>query len=250
VEETNKEEALKKGAMALFGEKYGDKVRMVTMDPAYSIELCGGTHVHSTGELGFFKIINETAVGAGLRRMEALSGQAAENFMREQLTELEDVREKLKNPKNLVGSIDNLLLENTGLKKELEKAREKQLSLLKDELLRKKRDVKNINFIGEIVDVANEEGLKKLAFLLKNELNHFVIVLLADITGKASAVVMIDENIVSAKNIKAPKIVKEIIAPFIQGGGGGQPTLATAGGKNVSQFNDVIESVQSFLSGI
>ena len=108
------------GAMALFGEKYGDIVRVVIIDPAYSVELCGGTHVGATGEIGFFKIKHETAVAAGVRRIEAVSGKAAEEYINEQLLQLQNVRETLKHPKDLNKSLQHLTAENSELRKKIE----------------------------------------------------------------------------------------------------------------------------------
>ncbi len=146
IKQMPKEEALKTGAMALFGEKYGDTVRVVTIDPSYSIELCGGTHVGNTGELGFFKIISETAVGAGIRRIEALSGKAAEDYVQKEFDIIHHIRESLKNPKDLNKGIDNLIGENNDLKKQLEKLEAKQLLSLKNELLQKAEKINEYKF--------------------------------------------------------------------------------------------------------
>jgi alanyl-tRNA synthetase len=241
-----KEEALATGAMALFGEKYGDTVRVVTIDPSYSIELCGGTHVGNTGELGFFKIITETAVGAGIRRIEALSGNAAEDYIQREFDTMHHIRESLKNPKDINKSVENLIAENNDLKKQLEKLEAKQLLSIKNDLLKKVEKINGVNFIGQIVDAPNADALKKICFLLKNEFENYVIVLAADIDNKAGVAVILDENILFSKNLDASKIIKDI-APLIKGGGGGQKTLATAGGQDASKLNDVIEKVRSLL---
>jgi alanyl-tRNA synthetase len=247
IKQMPKEEALKTGAMALFGEKYGEVVRVVTIDPNYSVELCGGTHAGNTGELGFFKITGETAVGAGIRRIEAISGKAAEDYVEKEFEALRHVRESLKNPKDLNKGIENLLAENSELKRQLEKADAKQLTSLQKELLQKIEKINDTNFIGQIVDVPNADALKKICFGLKNQLENYVIVLTADIEGKAAVAVMLDEKIAIAKNLEAPKIIKEHIAPLIKGGGGGQKTLATAGGQDVSKLKEVIEKVKLLL---
>ncbi len=247
IKEMPKEEAMASGAMALFGEKYGEKVRVVTIDPVYSIELCGGTHIGRTGELGFFKIITETAVGAGLRRIEALSGKVAEDYINNQSHLIQTIRETLKNPKDINKGIENLIVENAELKKQLEKFETKQLSLSKNELIQKVEKINGINFIGQVVEAPNADSLKKICFSLKNELKNYVIVLTADVDGKANVAVMLDESIVSSKKMDAAKIIKEYIAPLIKGGGGGQKTLATAGGQDVSRFLEVIQKVKSLL---
>jgi alanyl-tRNA synthetase len=247
IQQMPKEEALKTGAMALFGEKYSDTVRVVTIDPFYSIELCGGTHVGNTGELGFFKIITETAVGAGIRRIEALSGKAAEDYIQKEFDAMHSIRESLKNPKDITKGIENLINENSEFKKQLEKLEAKQLISIKSDLLQKVEKINDINFIGQLVDVSNADALKKICFSLKYDLKNYVIVLVAAIDGKPNVAVMLDDNVTASKNLEAPKIIKEYVAPLIKGGGGGQKTLATAGGQDASKLNDIIEKVKSLL---
>ncbi len=247
IKEMKKEEALATGAMALFGEKYGDVVRVVIIDPNYSIELCGGTHVGSTGELGLFKIKLETAIGAGLRRIEAVSGKAAEDYINHQFDTIRLIRETLKNPKDLVKSIENLSTENAYIKKTVERFEVQNIESIKKELIQKAESVNGINFIGEIVKVSNADALKKICFALKNELKDYIIVLAAEIEGKASIVLMLDEAVARYKNWEAPQIIKEHIAPLIKGGGGGQKTLATAGGQDPSHLAGVIKKIKSLL---
>jgi alanyl-tRNA synthetase len=242
-----KEEALKTGAMALFGEKYGDVVRVVIMDPEYSIELCGGTHVGNTGELGIFKIINETAIGAGLRRIEAVSGKAAEEFINKKLEELDAVKEQLKNPKDTLKALESLLSEKEKLNKEVNYLESQILHTVNEQISKNAVLVNGVNFVGEIVSVSNADAFKKLASLLKDNVKNFVIVLAADIDGKANVVIAIDEDVVASKKLDAAKIIKEHIAPLIKGGGGGQKTLASAGGQDVSKLNELIEKVKSLL---
>ncbi len=248
IKEMKKEEALATGAMALFGEKYGDTVRVVTIDSAYSIELCGGTHVGSTGELGFFKITGETAVGAGLRRIEALSGKAAEDYIQNQFDLVYTIRETLKNPKDIHKSLGNLLIENAEIKKQLEKSEAKQLDVLAKDLLRQTESIGQINFIGKQVEVKNADTLKKLSFELMNNLKGSGIVLLTTIIDdKPFVALRIDEEFVNGRNLDASKIIKEHIAPLIKGGGGGQKTLATAGGQDASKLGEVIETLKNVI---
>jgi len=247
IREMPKDEALKLGAMALFGEKYGDTVRVVTMDPDYSVELCGGTHVGATGELGFFKLVNETAVAAGVRRIEALCGAKAEEYLNQQLLQLREIRDTLKNPRDLVKSIEELNNENTVLKKKLESMENRMLVGIRNELLQKDEIINGVTFIGDIVEVSNPEALKKLCYDLKNNLNDYVAVLCANIGGKASVAIGISDSVVIAKNLDAGKILKEYVSPLIKGGGGGQKNLATAGGQDASNLNQVIDKVKSLL---
>jgi alanyl-tRNA synthetase len=293
IKEMHKEEAIQLGAMALFGEKYGDIVRVVIMDPAYSIELCGGTHVGSTGELGFFKIKHESAVAAGVRRIEAVSGRAAEEYINSQLETMESIRQSLKNPKELDKAINHLIAENNEWKKKVESLEARQLTLLKKTLLEEivslpslkdskitdsksgsesndvsssQKDRKNfkfgigynagsssqkdgkVSFIGKVVEVDNADQLKKLCFDLKSDLgNDYAVILAAGINGKASVAVMLSESL-AERGLEAPKIIKEYITPLIKGGGGGQKTLATAGGQETSNLQQVVDKVKSLIA--
>jgi alanyl-tRNA synthetase len=253
IKQMQKDEALKLGAMALFGEKYGDVVRVIIIDPAYSVELCGGTHVGSTGELGFFKIKTETAIAAGVRRIEAVSGKTAEELIQQQFRQLHFIREALKNPKDLAKAIENLSAENADLRKQLESVETKQLQITRNILMQRIQIIKNMSFIGEEVEVSNADALKKLGFDLKHVLmaeGHeglFFVTLVANIKGKASVLIMIDEKLAAEKNLDASKIIKQNIAPLIKGGGGGQKTLATAGGQDASNLGKVIDGVKSLL---
>ena len=247
IKQMHKEQAIAMGAMALFGEKYGDTVRVVIMDPTYSVELCGGTHVCNTGELGFFKIKHESAVAAGVRRIEAVSGKAAETLIAEQFESIRTIRETLKNPKELQKSVEHLITENNELKKKIESFEAKQLVSIKNELLTKVQTINGISFIGEVLEVSSADALKKLSFDLKTALSNYVIVLAANVEGKAAVAVSLDEATITTKNTDAPKIIKEHIAPLIKGGGGGQKTLATAGGQDASNLPLVIDRVKALL---
>jgi alanyl-tRNA synthetase len=248
IKELPKEEALQLGAMALFGEKYGDVVRVVIIDPTYSVELCGGTHVGATGELGIFKITSEAAVAAGVRRVEAVSGYAAELYYRNELQQLNAIREQFKNPKEVWKSVESVVAENAELKKKVEAMENRMLVGIRNELLGKDEIINNVTFIGDIVEVSNADALKKLCFDLKNNLNDHVAVLCANIGGKPFVAVGISDTVVAAKGLDAGKIIKEHIAPLIKGGGGGQKTLATAGGQDASNLPKVIETVKNLLS--
>jgi alanyl-tRNA synthetase len=245
--EMKRDEAIATGAMALFGEKYGDTVRVVIIDPKHSIELCGGTHVVNTGVLGIFKIKTETAVGAGVRRIEAVSGKAAEDYINFQFGQIRSIRETLKNPKDITKSIENLIMENGALKKQMESLEALNLISIKKVLLNNVEIKNEINFIGEIINVSNADALKKICFSLKNELKNYVIVLAAKIEGKAHVAVMLDENVALNKNWEAPRLIKEHIASLIKGGGGGQKTLATAGGQDATHLTEIINKIKSLL---
>ena len=233
--------------MALFGEKYGDVVRVVIIDPDYSVELCGGTHVGSTGELGLFKITSEAAVAAGVRRVEAICGKQAEEYINEQFELIRLIRESLKNPKDIQKSIENLQAENAELKKHLDAMEARQLVVIRNELMQKDEIINGVNFVGDIIEVSNADALKKLCFDLKNHLRDHVAVLCVNLGGKPFVAVGISETVVAAKKLDAGKIIKEIVAPLIKGGGGGQKTLATAGGQEPGRLKEVIEAVKQLL---
>ena len=241
--------------MALFGEKYGDNVRVVTIDPNYSIELCGGTHVGNTGEIGFFKIKSESAVAAGVRRIEAVSGEAAEQLINNAFNQIDAVKLLLKNPKDVSKAIETLQAENTHLTKRIESLEARQLVGIRNELLQK--DISfpfaegqdgAITFVGEIIEVPNADSLKKLCVDLKNHLNDHVIVLCANVGGKAHVAIGISDTVVTAKNLDAGKMIKETVSSIIQGGGGGQKNLATAGGQNVKELQTVIDTIKNLVS--
>jgi alanyl-tRNA synthetase len=247
IKEMPKEEALQLGAMALFGEKYGDIVRVVIIDPAYSVELCGGTHVGATGELGLFKIIAESAVAAGVRRVEAVCGAQAERYVRDQVNQVSSLRELLKHPKDLQKALENILAENNDLKKRIEHAENRMLVGIRNELLTKDEIINGITFIGDIVEVSNPDALKKICFDLKNNLNDYVVVLCANIGGKPAVAIGIADTVAAARGLDAGKIIKEQVAPLIKGGGGGQKTLATAGGQEAAKLDEVIRIVKKLL---
>lgn len=247
IKEMGKDEAVALGAMALFGEKYGDKVRVVIIDENFSIELCGGTHVGFTGELGLFKIKHEMAVAAGVRRLEAVCGEAAEKLVHEEFNALRHIRETLNSPVDLQKTLENLVAEKSSLQKRIESLEARQLVAVRNSLLLKDEIINNVTFIGDIVEVPNADALKKLCFDIKHHVNDHMAVLCCNIDGKAYVAVSIADTVVAAKNLDAGKIIKEQVAPLIKGGGGGQKNLATAGGQDVGNLQGVIDQVKGLL---
>jgi alanyl-tRNA synthetase len=240
------QEAINSGVTALFGEKYGDFVRMITFNAEFSKELCGGTHVKATGQIGYFKIISESAVAAGVRRIEAISGEKAEEYINGQNKLVLDLRNLLKNPKDLTKSVESLLEENTRLRKEIERSLIEKSAGLKNELAEKARSVNGLNIIAEKVSLPNAEAIKNLAYAIKDLLPNLFLVLAADIDGRPSLTVMITENLVKERNLNAGNIVREL-AKEIGGSGGGQPFYATAGGKDVSGLTRALQKAESFI---
>ena len=240
-------EARELGAMMLFGEKYGEEVRVVTFGEDFSRELCGGTHVQRTGDIGWFKIVSESAIAAGVRRIEALTGERAEQYVQEQLEDLQSVRHLLKSGKNTPQMVEQLLQENKKLKKELEQLQQQQTARLKDELLEKAEQRKAFKLLAEQVAAPDSKSLKNLVFQLEKSLQPAVIVLGAAINGKPQLMVAISKEIAGKDGLDAGKMVRQLAA-HIQGGGGGQPFFASAGGKNAAGLAKAVEEAKHFFN--
>ncbi|MBF9253744.1 alanine--tRNA ligase [Pontibacter sp. 172403-2] len=240
------------GAMALFGEKYGEFVRVIAFDRNHSVELCGGIHVLNTGNIGYFKIVSESSVAAGVRRIEAVTAKVAEDYVQQQLNELHAVREVLATQSNVSGAVQKLQEDNKALQKQLEQHELKQLTGLKDSLVQKARQLDSgVHFVAQQVEVSNADYLKKLAFDMRQSLDNLVLILAAEIDDKPQIAVMLSDNLVSDKHLNASQMVREL-AKEIKGGGGGQPFYATAGGKDVAGLQAVpakaLELVTSLLN--
>jgi len=232
------------GAMALFGEKYGDHVRVIRFGE--SVELCGGTHVNRTGEIGFFKIISEGSVASGIRRIEAITALAAENHIFERLDLVDTISEKLKAPGNVAKVIDDLLGENQELLKEIGQFKRAQAGLIKRELIDGIEVIDGVNFIARNVelDVAN---IKDIAFQLKTEMAPLFLVLTTAENDKATISVALSDDLVEAKRFNSGQVVKEL-AGLIGGGGGGQAFFATAGGKKPEGIPLALKRAREILS--
>lgn len=232
------------GAIALFGEKYGDTVRVIRFGD--SIELCGGTHVRSTGQIGQFIILSESAISAGVRRIEAITGKKADEYIREKLEELAETRALFGQTSNLRKSVEELMEENNRLRKQIDEYERKAASGIKEDLKRNIQKIGEVNVIVGQPALNSAQAVKDLAFQLKNEVPNLFLVLGVAIDGKPSLTVMISENLVKDSGLDAGKIVREA-AKEIKGGGGGQPFYATAGGKDVSGLQAAIEKAKSFV---
>jgi alanyl-tRNA synthetase len=270
IKEMSKDEAIALGAMALFGEKYGDTVRVVVMDPNYSIELCGGTHVGHTGEIGHFVIKAESSVAAGVRRIEAVVGHAAAAFeaeakdkLRKQVVQLEETnaiiaasiqKKALTSDTNAysMDQLSNYILELQHQQKELKKQLESQEAMLINELVVAQKDhfetINGVQYLGLQVALSNMDQYKKAAQLLNQTQTGEVMVLLVGAQGdKAFAALSLSDALVAAKNWEAPQMIKTHIATLIKGGGGGQKNLAAAGGQDGSQLELVLSTMKSLL---
>ncbi len=240
------EEAKAMGAMALFGEKYGDSVRVITFDKDYSVELCGGTHVKATGQIGLFKIVSEAAVAAGVRRIEAITADKAEDFFNQQTATLNHIKDLLKNPADIIKGVQSLLQENDALKKNIEAMMNEKVALVKADLVTRIKPINGINFLAEVIDLPNADAIKSLSYELKNSQENLLLVIGANIDGKAHLSIIISENLLKEKNLDANKMIRDL-AKDIQGGGGGQPFYATAGGKNTEGLKAAVSRAISFI---
>jgi alanyl-tRNA synthetase len=240
------EKAKEMGAMALFGEKYGDFVRVITFDRNFSVELCGGTHVPATGHIGLFKIVSESSVAAGVRRIEAVTAEEAEKLVRQEIHLLDQVRGLLKNPKDVVAATKALLDERHQFEKKLERLYQEQANQLKDELARKVLKKNGSSLIIEKITVPNADVLKNIAYALRNQFDDLLLVLAADVENKPQVAVMIGEKLAGTNTYHAGNMVKEL-AKEIDGGGGGQPFFATAGGKNLNGLDAVIARARQLI---
>ncbi|MFH0866350.1 MAG: alanine--tRNA ligase [Bacteroidota bacterium] len=238
-------EAQKLGAVALFGEKYGDHVRVIAFDKKYSMELCGGTHVKATGQIGVFKIISESAIAAGIRRVEAITSLKAEEYINSQLAIITELRKILKNPKDITKSVSSLMDQNNQLIKQLEEFKKEKALGLKDELIKKITKIGDINFLAVQV-MLDAASSKDLAFAMKKEVENLFLVLAYICESKPGLAVLISENLVEEKKINASNIVREL-AKEINGGGGGQAFFATAGGNNVEGIEKALDKAKMFL---
>jgi alanyl-tRNA synthetase len=237
-------DALAMGALAFFGEKYGDQVRVIRFDN--SIELCGGTHVKATGQIGLFKIISESAIAAGIRRIEAITADRAEAYINSQIQIIDEIKSLLKNTSDVVKSVSNLLDENLALQKQIEKNNKKRLEDIKKQLIDQVRQIHGVNFIGARIDI-EPAALKDLVFDLRNSVENLVVVLGSEINGKANLTIMISDNLVRERSLHAGTMIREV-SKEISGGGGGQAHYASAGGNDPDGINRAIQKVEQMIS--
>ena len=240
------EKAKSLGAMALFGEKYGEFVRVITFDPKFSVELCGGTHVKATGNIGLLKIVSESSVAAGVRRIEAVTADEAFEYLNGFYNEISQIKTQLKNPKDVVASIQTLVDEKHSLEKKLEVIYQQQANALKDILATKAVKSNDYTLVLERVSVPNADSLKNIAYALRNQFDDLLMILAADIEGKPQVAVMLGEKLEATKKYHAGNMVKEL-AKEIDGGGGGQPFFATAGGKNIDGLDAVLQKAKLLI---
>lgn len=240
------EQAQKSGAMMLFGEKYGEKVRMITFDPAYSVELCGGCHVSQTGVIGYFKIISESAVAAGVRRIEAISALASEHWLGQQIEELNQVKSVLNNPKDLLQQVHNLIDTNKELQKTLDELKAEKAMSLKSELVKEARELNGIKVLAKEMSGLDGKVAKNLIYAIGKDLGQCVLVFAYVENNKPNLMCYISEELADSKKLNASTIIKQI-SKHIDGGGGGQVFFATAGGKNSDGIQNALNELNSYL---
>jgi alanyl-tRNA synthetase len=240
-------DAEKAGARMLFGEKYGERVRMITFDPSYSIELCGGCHVPSTGRIGYFKITSEAAVAAGVRRIEALTAVAAERYIQEHFDLLAQIRNELKNPGDLTKAIRELITENKELRQQLEEAALEKAMSIKDDLLQKVESINGMKVVVSEVPISDQKLLKQLIYQIGQELGDQSYLMFGSRSDdKAQLMLYIGEALVKEKKLHAGNIIRDL-AKLVNGGGGGQPFFATAGGSDQTKLGLALEQARKIV---
>ncbi|WP_027880293.1 alanine--tRNA ligase [Mesoflavibacter zeaxanthinifaciens] len=238
------EKALEEGAMALFGEKYGDAVRTIRF--GQSIELCGGTHVNNTADIWHFKIVSESAVAAGIRRIEAITNDAVKSYFHDNNRAFFEMKDLLNNAKEPVKALQNLQEENTALKKQIEQLLKDKAQNIKGQLKSEIKEINGVNFLAKKLDL-DASGIKDLCFELGSQFDNLFLLFGAENNGKAILSCYISKNLVESKGLNAGTIVREL-GKHIQGGGGGQPFFATAGGKNPDGINAALSAVEAYLA--
>lgn len=239
-------EAKSLGAMALFGEKYGEYVRVITFDPQFSIELCGGTHAKATGEIGFLKITSESSVAAGVRRIEAVTGRGAEEYVHESNEVMLKLSELLKQPKDIAKALEQLIQEKEILAKKVQALEAIQVGVLKTELLEKATNIDGVTVIVERADLPSADAVRQLAYDLKQATSSLYLVLASLVEDKPQVTVMFSEDVIEKWQVDAGKLVRDL-AVEIKGGGGGQKFYATAGGKDITGLDKVLSKANEGL---
>ncbi|HIF14088.1 MAG TPA: hypothetical protein EYQ86_01600 [Bacteroidetes bacterium] len=240
-------EAVKLGATALFGEKYGDLVRLIIFDPLFSIELCGGTHVKNTSEITLFKITSESAIAAGVRRIEAITGPEAFKLIEKQENLLDELSEILNDPKQIKQALLQIINENNDLKKKVASFEAYEALKIKEDIRGSFEDLGLIKLGVKKLENMNPSVIKDIVFDLKRESDDLCLVVTNTMNNKVSLSIGLSDKLVNERALDAGVIVRES-AKAIEGGGGGQPFYATAGGKKASGIDDAILKIKEMLS--
>ncbi len=237
------EQAVNMGALAFFGEKYGDKVRVIRY--GNSVELCGGTHVKATGQIGLVKIVSEGAIASGIRRIEAITAAKAEEYAYTQESIVSSLKSLVKSPTEPLKAVQQLMDQNADMRKQLEVLNHEKALKLKDELVTKVELINGINYLSIRVN-ADANSAKDIAYAMRAKVENLFLVLGSENDGKATLSVLVSDELVATRGMNAGTIVREL-AKAIQGGGGGQPGFATAGGKNPAGLDEALLLARKFL---
>jgi len=242
------DQAKESGATMLFGEKYGDYVRMITFDPEFSVELCGGCHVAATGQIGLFKIKGESAIAAGVRRIEAVTAESALGYTDNLISELQEVKSLFKNPTQLSKQVADLLAANKSLEKELASYKAKEAVGMKDELIKEIVEIGGYKVLTKKLSGIDMEGMKTLAYSIEQRVGDVILMFGLDAGEKANLQLLISKALVN-DDLNAGQIIREV-SKHIQGGGGGQPFFASAGGKNPKGISAALEELKNKISAL
>jgi alanyl-tRNA synthetase len=237
------DEAVKMGALAFFGEKYGDKVRVIRY--GNSVELCGGTHVRATGQIGLVKIVNEGAIASGIRRIEAITAAKAEEYVYTQEAMIASLKQLVKSPTEPLKAVQQLMDQNAEMRKLVESLNREKALKLKDELVKKVENINGINFLATRADV-DVTAAKDIAFAMRSMVENLFLVIGSENDGKANLTVFLSDELVATRGMNAGTIVREL-GKVIQGGGGGQPGFATAGGKNPQGLDEALRLARKYV---
>ncbi len=238
------DEAISMGALAFFGEKYGDKVRVIKYGD--SVELCGGTHVDATGQIGLVKIVSEGAIASGIRRIEAITASKAEEYVYEKEAMIEGLKQLVKSPTEPLKAVQQLIDQNSEMRKAIQVMNHEKALKLKDELVTKVENINGMNFLATRIN-ADASAAKDIAFGMRAEVENLFLVLGSENDGKATLSVLVSDELIASKGMNAGNIVREL-AKSIQGGGGGQAGFATAGGKNPQGLDEALKLARNFLA--
>ena len=238
------DKALDMGAIALFGEKYGDAVRVIKFGE--SVELCGGTHVAATGQIGIFKIVRESSIAAGIRRIEAITGVVAERYINEHMEIVKQIAGSFENQKDLVKAVRSVLNEHSELAKKVGKFQKNMLGVIAKTLEDQMEKLGDIALISSRLDLDNPGLMKDLAFQARSRYPNICMILGTEIDGKAHLAIMLSESAIENYGLNASTLIREV-SREIQGGGGGQPFFATAGGKNPAGIDKALANAEKII---
>ncbi|TVQ02876.1 MAG: alanine--tRNA ligase [Balneolaceae bacterium] len=244
------DEAKSRGAMMLFGEKYGERVRVITFDPSYSVELCGGTHVNATGQIGYFRFIQETSVAAGIRRVEAITGKSADAYLRQEKDLLNHIKELIGIQKDPLKGIQELIDKNRSLEKELSKIQQQQSAGELDRILMNGKDIGGVKLFSANIEEGTMDSLKKMGYDALQKVKGNSVFVLASSDYEADKVYImaaVTDDLIS-KGLKAGDLVS-VLGRTVGGGGGGQPNLATAGGRFPDKIEEAFKAASEWVAG-